>query len=173
MRKSSRNMALCGVLCALAVVLMSMGTLVPGATYAAPLLASLTLIPALILCGEKLSWVMFFAAANLSLLLAPDKEAAMIFLALGYYPLVKPRLDKKPKLLRIALKAALFHGAIFAVYAVLLFVLQAPEVWQEAMELNLSLGLCLLVGGNLVFWLDDALLSRLSLRVARKLQKYR
>ena len=96
MRRKSRDMALCGVLCALAVAIMAMGTLVPAATYCCPLLASMTILPVLILCGEKTSWVFFAASAVLSLLLAPDKEAAAIFLAVGYYPIVKPKFEKKP-----------------------------------------------------------------------------
>ncbi|MBS6323973.1 MAG: DUF885 family protein [Clostridium sp.] len=70
MKKASRDLALCGVLCALAVAIMAMGTILPVATYCAPVLASMTLLPVLILCGEKLSWAMFFASAMLSLLLA-------------------------------------------------------------------------------------------------------
>ena len=76
MRKQSRDLALCGVLCALAVAIMAMGTIIPAATYCCPVLASMTIVPVLILCGEKLSWAMFAASAILSLLLAPDKEAA-------------------------------------------------------------------------------------------------
>ena len=94
MKRSSRDLALCGVLCALAVAIMAMGTILPAATYCCPVLASMTLVPVLILCGERLSWAMFAASAILSLLLAPDKEAAAIFLALGYYPIVKPKLDR-------------------------------------------------------------------------------
>ena len=102
MKRSSRDLALCGVLCALAVAIMAMGTILPAATYCCPVLASMTLVPVLILCGERLSWAMFAASAILSLLFAPDKEAAAIFLALGYYPIVKPKLDRKPKPRRIA-----------------------------------------------------------------------
>ena len=71
MKQASRDLALCGVLCALAVAIMAMGTILPAATYCAPVLASMTLLPVLVLCGEKLSWAMFFASAMLSLLLAP------------------------------------------------------------------------------------------------------
>ena len=109
MKQASRDLALCGVLCALAVAIMAMGTILPAATYCAPVLASMTLLPVLVLCGEKLSWAMFFASAMLSLLLAPDKEAAAIFLALGYYPIVKPKLDRKPKIRRWVGKFLLFN----------------------------------------------------------------
>ena len=119
MKQASRDLALCGVLCALAVAIMAMGTILPVATYCAPVLASMTLLPVLVLCGEKLSWAMFFASAMLSLLLAPDKEAAAIFLALGYYPIVKPKLDQRPKIRRWIGKFLLFNVSILAVYAAL------------------------------------------------------
>ena len=131
MKQASRNLALCGVLCALAVAIMAMGTILPVATYCAPVLASMTLLPVLVLCGEKLSWAMFFASAMLSLLLAPDKEAAAIFLALGYYPIVKPKLDGKPKIRRWVGKFLLFNVSILAVYAVLLFVLRLDALREE------------------------------------------
>ena len=131
MRKASRDLALCGVLCALAVAIMAMGTILPAATYCCPVLASMTLVPVLILCGERLSWAMFAASAILSLLLAPDKEAAAIFLALGYYPIVKPKLDRMKKPRRAALKLLLFNAAIFAVYGALLFIFRLDALREE------------------------------------------
>ena len=124
MKRSSRDLALCGVLCALAVAIMAMGTILPAATYCCPVLASMTLVPVLILCGERLSWAMFAASAILSLLFAPDKEAAAIFLA---------RLD--------ALREELF-------------------------SMGLWLTLALILGGNVIFWLDDMLLERAVPRIA-------
>ena len=47
MKQASRDLALCGVLCALAVAIMAMGTILPAATYCAPVLASMTLLPVL------------------------------------------------------------------------------------------------------------------------------
>ena len=44
MKQASRDLALCGVLCALAVAIMAMGTILPAATYCAPVLASMTLL---------------------------------------------------------------------------------------------------------------------------------
>ena len=72
MKQASRDLALCGVLCALAVAIMAMGTILPAATYCAPVLASMTLLPVLVLCGEKLSWAMFFASAMLLFVLRLD-----------------------------------------------------------------------------------------------------
>ena len=157
MKQASRDLALCGVLCALAVAIMAMGTILPAATYCAPVL---------VLCGEKLSWAMFFASAMLSLLLAPDKEAAAIFLALGYYPIVKPKLDRKPKIRRWVGKFLLFNVSILAVYAVLLFVLRLDALREEFSAMSGALLAGLLLGGNFLFWLDDRLLGRFAPRAA-------
>ena len=154
MKRSSRDLALCGVLCALAVAIMAMGTILPAATYCCPVLASMTLVPVLILCGERLSWAMFAASAILSLLFAPDKEAAAIFLALGYYPIVKPKLDRKPKPRRIASKL------------LLLFVFRLDALREELFSMGLWLTLALILGGNVIFWLDDMLLERAVPRIA-------
>lgn len=165
MRQKSRDMALCGVLCALAVAIMAMGTLIPAATYCCPLLASMTVLPVLILCGEKTSWVFFAASAMLSLLLAPDKEAAAIFLAVGYYPIVKPKLEKKPKSLCWAGKFLLFNAGVLAAYAVLLFVLKPEALLEEFSAMSAALLVGLLLGGNVIFWLDDKLLGRITPRI--------
>ena len=166
MRRKSRDMALCGVLCALAVAIMAMGTLVPAATYCCPLLASLTILPALILCGEKTSWVFFAASAVLSLLLAPDKEAAAIFLAVGYYPIVKPKFEKKPRGVCWAGKFLFFNSSILAAYALLLYVFRLDALREEFSATGAFLLAGLLLGGNLIFWLDDRLLGKITPRIA-------
>ena len=109
---------------------------------------------------------MFAASAILSLLFAPDKEAAAIFLALGYYPIVKPKLDRKPKPRRIASKLLLFNAAIFAVYGALLFIFRLDALREELFSMGLWLTLALILGGNVIFWLDDKLLERAVPRIA-------
>ena len=87
-------MALGGMLAALAVVIMSMGTLIPVATYACPCISILTLQIVLRSCGRRIAWAWYGAVALLCLLLAPDKEAAAVFVFFGYYPIIKPALDR-------------------------------------------------------------------------------
>ena len=166
MRRKSRDMALCGMLCALAVAIMAMGTLIPAATYCCPLLASMTILPVLILCGEKTSWVFFAASAILSLLLAPDKEAAAIFLAVGYYPIVKPKFERKPRGACWVGKFLLFNISILAAYALLLFVFKLDALLEEFSAMSAILLAGLLLGGNFIFWLDDRLLGKITPRIA-------
>ena len=44
-RRQSRRLALCGLMTALSVTLLAMGSFVPLATFACPMLAMLCLIP--------------------------------------------------------------------------------------------------------------------------------
>ena len=170
-RKATKRLALCGVLAGLCTALMCLGGILPGATYCAPLLASLVLIPAREECGAKPAWLLFAASALLSLILSADKEAAVLFLALGYYPLVKAALDAvRPRLLSRLCKLAFFNAAVMAAYALLLFVLLSDALRAELGAMGTALLLALLLGGNVVFLLYDKLLSRLVPLYLRRLQ---
>ena len=162
MHGKSGPIALCGVLAALAAVLMLLGGIFPGATYCAPLLASLVLIPAQEECGPRAAWGLFTAAALLSLLLCADKDAALLFAALGYYPILKARFDAvRPGLLSRLCKLAFFNAAVLAAYAVLLFVLVSDTARAEFREMGKAMTAALLLGGNIVFLLYDFVLRRL------------
>ena len=76
------RIALGGLLAALAVIIMCLGTMIPAATYAAPILCMHLCCIIRDLCGNRTAWAWYGAVAILGLLMAPDKEAAGVFLAL-------------------------------------------------------------------------------------------
>lgn len=171
MHKKSAQIALCGVLAGLAAALMMLGGILPAATYCAPLLASLVLIPAREECGGRAAWVLFAAAAILSMLLCADKEAATLFLTLGYYPLVRNKLESvRPGILARLCKLALFNAAVCAAYALLLFVLVSDALRAEFSETTRGMQLALLLAGNVVFLLYDLVLRRLEPLYRMRLQ---
>lgn len=146
-----------GVLAALAVVIMGMGTLIPVATYVCPMLCALLLQVVLKNCGVRIAWAWYGAVMLLSLLLAPDKEAAAVFAFLGYYPIVKPRLDRlKGKWLW---KGLLFNTAALSAYWVLMHIFGLEQIGEEFREMGMGLCLILLVLGNVTFFLLDRLLG--------------
>ena len=146
------------MLAAVAVVLMCIGTIIPIATYAAPVLCMMVCQMVLLACGSRIAWAWYGAVAILSLLLAPDKEAAAVFLALGYYPIVKPKLDRmKGKWLW---KGLLFNAVILALYWLLMHLFGFDQITQEFAEMGKLLTALTLVLGNVVFFLLDRLLSR-------------
>ena len=84
MRVGARQIALGGVMAALAVTIMSMGGLIPVATYVCPMLCALLLQTVLVLCGRRVAWCWYAVVSVLAVLMGPDKEAALVFVFLGY-----------------------------------------------------------------------------------------
>ena len=149
--------ALGGVMAALAVVIMSFGGLIPVATYVSPMLCALLLQLVLKTCAERIAWAWYGAVALLSCLLSPDKEAAAVFVFLGYYPIVKPKLDnRKGKWLW---KGLLFNISVAVMYFLLLKVLGMDELSAEFADMDFWMLAVLLILGNVTFFLLDRLLG--------------
>ena len=155
-RHEIRKIALGGLLAAAAVTIMCLGGLIPVATYVCPMLCCLTQFVVLRFCGKRIGWTWFAVVSILSLLLGPDKEAAMVFLAIGYYPLIKPLLDKSK--LRLILKLLFFNASVLAAYAVMAWLFGMWDVIAENMEFGLAGLIVILALGNLTFFLLDRLL---------------
>ena len=158
--KKSRKMALTGMLCALAVVIMMLGGVIPLATFCCPALAGLMMIPVFVECGEKLSWCAYAAIAALSLILCPDKEAALLLAFIGYYPILRWRLDQlRSSLLRVVAKLGVFNLAVLAMYALSILVLQMDQILREYQEMGLALTIACLLVGNVTLLLYDRLIA--------------
>ena len=158
--KKSRKMALTGMLCALAVVIMMLGGVIPLATFCCPALAGLMLVPVFVECGEKLSWCAYAAIAVLSLILCPDKEAALLFAFIGYYPILRWRLDQlRSRRLRVIAKLGVFNLAVIAMYALSILVLQMDQILREYQEMGLALTIACLLIGNITLLLYDRLIA--------------
>ena len=156
-RTPASNIALGGVLAALAVIIMSMGTLIPVATYVCPMFCALVLQIVLKICGSRIAWAWYGAVTLLSLLMAPDKEAAAIFLALGFYPIVKPGLDRRKE--KWLLKGLFFNGMILLTYWLLMHLFGMAQLVSEFTEMGTLLAAVLLLLGNVTFFLLDRLLE--------------
>jgi len=157
-RTTASNIALGGVLAALAVVIMSMGTLVPVATYVCPMLCAVLLQLILKICGENIAWGWYGAVSILSLLMAPDKEAAAVFLALGYYPILKPKFDRKKG--KWLWKFLFFNAVILLTYWLLMHLFGFDRLAAEFSEMGILMTAVMLLLGNVTFFLLDKLLER-------------
>ena len=151
-------MALGGMMAALAVVIMTLGGAIPLNTFLCPIVCMMVLRFVLSITGRRVAWAWYGAVSILSLLLGPDKEAAAIFLALGYYPILKPRLDKIKG--GLILKLALFNAVILAMYWVLIRILGMEQIASDYAELGRVMTVIMLVLGNVTFWLLDKVLAK-------------
>ena len=152
------GIALGGVLAALAVVIMSMGTLIPVATYVCPMLSALILQLVLKTCGRRIAWGWYAAVSILSLLMAPDKEAAAVFLALGYYPILKPGLDRRKG--KWLWKLLFFNAVILLTYWLLMHLFGFDQLSAEFSQMGILLTVVMLLLGNVTFFLLDKLLEK-------------
>ena len=165
----SREIALCGMLNALAVVLMNLGSLVPLATFCTPLLAMLVLLPVLEEYGARMGWAAWVSVSILSLLLVTDRETALVYVFFGWYPMVRPKVAAiKSKVLRFGVKLLICNGLIFTLYGL---VLRLMGLTADLLESTRLMNALLLVLGNLVFFLTDLVLQRMTLVWTVKLRK--
>ena len=163
MRNSNAKViALGGLLAAVALVILCLGGMIPLATYVCPMLCALVQYIVYRCCGRRIAWTWYVAVALLALLLGPDKEAALVFVMLGYYPMVKPFFEKSR--LSVLWKLLLFNGAVLVLYGLLLKLLGLDAVATETEELGMIGLVILLALGNAVFFLLDRLLTILQKR---------
>ena len=115
MKSTAKELAFGGMFTALGVVFLCLGGIVPLALYACPILASAVLLPVRENCRRSVVWSCYAAIAVLGTLLGPDKESALLFVFLGYYPIVKPRFDairRRPLRLAAKLLLAIAGGGV-------------------------------------------------------------
>lgn len=160
-QKSSHNMAFCGIFGSLMLVSMLGGNLLAIATFCAPVLAGILLVPVLYEKGEKLAWVLYLAVGLLSLMLIPDMEMSFTFLFIaGPYPMIQRRLNHRfrAKLPRIGVKAVVLNLLMVVMYAVLIQVFPvAGDFGTLNGSRDMAIGVLVLLG-NLVFYCYDRLL---------------
>ena len=147
-------MALGGMLTAVSVVIMCLGSVIPINTYVCPVLCILVTRPVLERCGRRIGWCYYLATAILSLLLAPDREAALVYAFLGYYPMIRPWFQKLGALAMPA-KLAFFTLAGAASYGLLIFLVGA----EGAMEEGWLLTAVTVILWDVLFLLVDRLLG--------------
>lgn len=178
--KQSAKTALGGMVAALSVVLLAL-TIIPVFVYTMPALASALILLIVIEVDKKWAFGVYAAASIVGFFVAPDKEAAIVYIAFfGYYPIVKSVFESKlPRALEYVAKFAVFNCAIVAAYAVIIKVMGLMTL-EEMTEFPSYPALAkfalpiLLVLANVMFFVYDICLSRLvTLYIHRWQNKFR
>lgn len=165
-KTNAKQIAMGGVFAALAIVIMWLGGLIPIATFVCPMICMLILHLIRKLCGNRIAWAWYGVVAILSVLLGPDKEAAAVFVFLGYYPIIKPKIDRiKPGWLW---KGIYFNAVILLLYQLLIYLFGMDQIAAEYRELGKVLTVVVLLIGNLCFFLLDRVLTQFGRRRKRR-----
>ena len=166
MRKETKAVALGGMLGAVAMVIMCLGGLIPVSTYICPVMCMLVLQLVLNFCGKRIAWAWYIMVSLMSLLIGPDKEAAALLVLLGYYPIIKPKMDRLP--LKILWKLALFNAVTVFMYTVVVALLGLEAILVEHTVLGYISFVLMILLGNATFFLLDKLLTRFTTNKTRK-----
>lgn len=157
-RNAAKDVAIGGMLAALAVIIMCLGGLIPASTFVCPMICCFMTQMVLRRCGARIAWAWYGAVAILSVLMGPDKEAAAVFAFLGYYPIIKPWMDCRK--LPLLWKTVYFNAVILAMYAILIHLFGMQELASEYRELGYAMTILMLILGNITFFMLDRLLSQ-------------
>ena len=157
-RNAAKEIALGGMLAALAIVVMCMGGMIPLATFICPMFCCLMVKLVHKLCGRRIAWAWYGAVAILAALMSPDKEGAAVFVFLGYYPIIKPWMDKQP--LSWLWRLLYFNAVILIMYSMLIHLLGIAKIVEDYADLGLVMTIVTLFLGNVTFVMLDILLGR-------------
>ena len=130
---NAKPIAICGILAALCVVLLYIGSLTVFDLTAVVVCALITMVVVVEL-GNKYAWIMVCAAGVLSLVLVPVKLSALMYILIGgIYPIVKAWFEQFRNLFAWPLKLS-------AMGTMLLVLTVVSEVFYTAEETYFILG---------------------------------
>ena len=160
-RGIAHQIALGGILASLAMVIMCFIGLIPVATFICPMFCILICGIVYRNCGKRIGWAWYGAVAFMSAFFAPDKEGALIFLFLGYYPMLKRSFDRCKFKLGFFYKVIYFNCVILLLYLLVLKILGLSELLTEYQQAGFLLGVATVLLGNFAFFLLDFILNRI------------
>lgn len=141
MKIRSKRMAICAMTAALGVVLMLLGSVLGLGTYMAPMFVGWCLIPIGREYGVKYQAMLWIIISLASMLFVASIEQNLMFsLLFGWYPIVRPRIQKLPKIPRLIAKLLLFNIIVITIEAVVItfFVPEVVEVWMAVVLIALG-----------------------------------
>ncbi len=163
MKSLSFRVSLGGIISALSVVLMFMTGLLPMFVYVIPALCGTMLLVIAIEINNTWSYVTYAAVSVLSLLLVPDKEAALLYvLLMGFYPTLKLKLDKiKPMIVSYAVKLIIYNFLIVIYYNITIRIISSSSLSDDMSDLGKNGIYIFWAVTNVVFIIYDVAISNL------------
>lgn len=170
--KQSSKCAIGGIVAALSLVLMISVAVIPFMTYALPAIAGALIAFVVTEINRKWAFGVYVSVAVLGLFLVPDKEVAVMYLALfGYYPILKSIIDKKlPKALAWVIKVLVFLVTMVVSYYLMIKLMGLTIDEFDTMG---KMAIPVLLGtGTFAFVLYDISLTKITMLYNIKWRKY-
>ena len=155
-KNNVRKLTVCAMLSALGVVLLWLGSVIEVMDISMAVAASLFCVFAVIEYGGGAPWLVFSVTGILSLVLLPQKTPAVMYvLFFGYYPIIKEKLERLPRVLAWVWKEVIFNAALILMLALSRWLLFGAQ----ARMLFLYVAVCVLA--EIAFPIYDVALTRL------------
>ena len=141
MKSQTRRLAVCSIFAALGVVLMLLGSFLGLGMYMAPMFVGWCLIPIRNKYGVKYQTMLWIVIGLLSAILVPNIEQNLMFIFLfGWYPILRPTLQKLPRFLRLGAKLLLFNVVVITLEAVVITLLvpESLETWMAILLIGMG-----------------------------------
>lgn len=182
--QKTKKLTLGAVLCALGVVLLSIGSLIQTVDLSAAALASFLCIFAVIELGGAYPWAIYVITGLLAVVLTPFGMAGWFYIAFfGYYPMIKEKVERLSRPVSWIIKMITLNAALFICVVISYFLLFASsgKGLLEAFVLMFGDGeateifaIAMLVLVNIVFVIYDlALTSVISLYINRLRHRFK
>ncbi len=151
--RNTKKLSFAALMSALGVAFMYGGAMLEVFDLSTAALASICVTLTLVELGMRYAWLTFAVTGVLSLLLLPQKLAAIFFLGfLGFYPMAKAFFERKFRGWRCLVLKILLLNACTALMLLAVRYVMTEALWFEIMTLVLA---------NIVFVVYDVALTRL------------
>ncbi len=154
------------MLAAFGTVILAIGGLLQNLDLSAAALASVLCIYAVIELGGSAPWLIWMATCFLGLILLPQKSPVFFYLLIGFYPMLKERLEKRSTPVML-----LGKGAFFAVLPVGVWMIIRIFFPADAQFSSGGMLAALAVLGHLTLWVYDYALTKLITLYLLRLRK--
>ena len=163
--KNTKKVALAGIFTALCVVFLFVGSLFQTLDLSAAAIGSIIVLIAFIELGNGWAFGVYAASSVLSMLLLPNKTAAVVFTVFaGFYPIVKVWLNKiKPFWLSYTVRILCFNAMLTAMIFIGKKLLGLEEDY-------LNFGIIIYALCNVAFIAYDFALERISITYSVKIR---
>lgn len=156
MRDISYRVALGGIVSALCLVTMFLAGILPALYILLPIVASMLLIFIASEVSTGWAWLTYIAVGILSLFITADKEAALIFIMFGHYPILRIYLQKiKLKPLRLVCKLVAFNLSALAFFYTTVYIFGMDQMVKDFADFGKYGALIVLGIVNVLFILLD------------------
>ena len=163
-RNKTQKIAFSGVMSAVCVALLYLGSVIEVLDYSASALAGLVVTLVIVEFGDRAGIGVWLVSSVLSLILLPVKSAALLFIVFcGWYSFAKRWLERLTPVLSWVLKLVLFNLCLAVIYLITVKLLLIQDVTPL-----ITASVILLANGT--FLIYDVLITRIIILYVRRLR---